>query len=333
MAMLVVKLLPATLALLAPNPRANGRPPLAAIAAPVSVAVVVRATPQVSGGTFRLGEIADIAGGDPALGRQLADVEVGTSPLPGLTRPLFPSDITVRLRQRGIDPKRVDLQCPPSIRVLRASGEVPVDALSDAARSALAESRGDAGADDLVEPMPLTSRVLVSPGKVTYRAGAPKGRAESGVMSVPVSILVDGVATRTVDVSFRITRALTAVVAARTLEANNEIRPEDVALAKVAAPSGGTVVTDPQVVVGKRTTRRIAQGAAITEAAVSFVKVVAVGARVSLTKTIGGITITAPGTARSAGGVGERIRVYVEDTKSEVAAVVLDAATVRAEDR
>lgn len=310
----------------------------AAVAAPVpgverSATVAVRATPQVPGATFRLRDIAEITGSDAALARQLADVEVGTSPLAGLSRALFPSDIVVRLRSRGIDPKRVDLQCPPSIRVTRAAAEAPAEAVIEAARAALTEARGAAAADEIAEPMPMVTRLLVTPGKLEYRPGAPHGRPENGLMSVPVTVVVDGAPVKTVDVAFRIRRAVPAVVALRQIEANTVLRAEDLTLARIEAPAGAVVITDPQAVVGKRTTRRVAQGAPVTEAVVGTVKVIASGARVSVMSSAGGVTITAPGTARGAAGIGERIRVWVDDTKKELAAIVVDETTVRLEDR
>lgn len=71
-----------------------------------SATVTVRAASEVAGRTFTLGEIADIRSADAALARRLAAVEVGASPLPGLSRPVGSADILVRLRQRKIDPDR-----------------------------------------------------------------------------------------------------------------------------------------------------------------------------------------------------------------------------------
>jgi flagella basal body P-ring formation protein FlgA len=300
---------------------------------PLPATVVVRAMPQVAGSTFRLGEIADITGEDRSLVRQLTEVEVGTAPLPGLTRPLYPSDIVIRLRYRGIDPKRVDLQCPPSIRILRVAGEVPGDAVTDAAKAALVASQGTAADDLIIEALPTTAKLLVSPGKLEYRAGAPRGRVESGTMTVPVTILVEGAPAKNVDVPFRIKRAVTAVVAMRDLEVGSVIRAEDVTVAKIETPAGGTTLIDPQLVIGRKTTRRIAQGAPLSDAVTGTVKIVANGARLVVVSAVGGVSISVPGTARSAGGVGERVRVYIEETKKELSGVVVDAATVRLEDR
>ena len=77
----------------------------ASVAAPVTV--TVQAISEVPGGVFTLGEIAQIAGKDKALIKQLSAVEVGTSPLPGLSRDLTPGDITVKLRANHLESSRV----------------------------------------------------------------------------------------------------------------------------------------------------------------------------------------------------------------------------------
>ena len=171
--MFATRVIPTLLVILAPTPKAAQ--PAVATVAKQPVVVTVRATPQVAGKTFRLGEIAEITGGDKAFVAQLADVEVGTSPLPGLMRSLFAADIVTRMRSRGIDPKRVTLQSPPSIRISRAAGEVPTDAMTEAAKAVLVESQGAAAADEIIEPLPMTTKLMVSPGKIEYRAGAPRG--------------------------------------------------------------------------------------------------------------------------------------------------------------
>src|SRR5438309_109855 len=55
--------------------------------------VTVRPNCEVTGPTFTLGEIAEIRSEDAALAAQLAGIEIGASPLPGLSRLINPGDI------------------------------------------------------------------------------------------------------------------------------------------------------------------------------------------------------------------------------------------------
>src|SRR2546423_1228460 len=108
-------------------------------AAPVTVNV--RETADVAGASFTLGEIAEIAGSDKDLVMQLSSVVVGSSPLPGLARPLGAGDILIKLRYNHLDPTRFLLHCPARMHVTRASSEIPVADVVKAAVDRLTDER------------------------------------------------------------------------------------------------------------------------------------------------------------------------------------------------
>jgi flagella basal body P-ring formation protein FlgA len=298
-----------------------------------SVTVTVKPTPEVAGQTFRLGEIAEITGEDPSLIAQLTTMEIGASPLPGLTRLLLPADIVVRMRYNRIQSSRVHLVSPPQIRVARTGAEIPMDEVVQTAQSSLQKSLEGQSDGIKLEPVSQNLRLYVTPGKREYLPGAPRGRIESGLMVVPVAILVDGKPSRNVEVSFKIKRVVTALVATRTLEIHEALTEGDVTLTQVEQASATLIyLTDPKSVVGKRTTRRIQQGQPLTANTLEGNPVVMAGAKVTLESVIGGVKITLPGVARTQGAVGERIRVYAPDTKKELSGIVVDAGTVRVEE-
>jgi len=300
--------------------------------APPAVTVTVREVADVAGRVFTLGEIAEVAGADRNLAAQVAAVEVGTSPLPGLSRPLSPADILARLRFHRIDPKRVQLTCPAAIRITRGGSEIPVDEIVQAAAEALRAARKDPDDGAIVEAAPLVARLFVVPGKRAYKAGTPRGQVEGGLAVVPVTVLVDGKPAKTVEVHFKIKRMVVTVVAKRPLEARATLTADDVMTAQVEArPGMSALLTDPGTVVGKRTTRRIAAGAPLTVASIESVPVITTGAKVTVQIAAGGIQISAPAVARSAGAIGEEIRVFVTATRKELKGTVVDGSTVRVE--
>src|SRR5690348_9363314 len=75
-----------------PTVKKADTPPTKKAEEPV-VHVVVRPVSEVANRLFTLGEIADITGQDKALQEQLAAVEIGAAPFPGMSRPLLPGDI------------------------------------------------------------------------------------------------------------------------------------------------------------------------------------------------------------------------------------------------
>jgi len=297
------------------------------------VRVVVKATADVPGRTFTLGEIADITGADKALTAQVSSTEVGTSPLPGLNRGITSFDIITRLRFNRIDTKQVDISCPPSVKVTRGGAEASAAEIVQAATASLEAARKGSDDNATFEPAPLIARLFVPAGKCVYQAGAPRGQVRGGAATVPVTILVDGNPVKTIEVAFRIKRMGTAVVAKRMLTAHTVLTADDLSVTSVEVQQGMTApVTSIDSILGKRTTRAVNQGAIITASSVEMAPVVASGAKVTVEVSIGGVRISAPAIARTPGAVGEKIRVMAMDTHKELVGTVVDAQTVRVEE-
>ncbi len=299
---------------------------------PSKVVVQLRTEPTVHGTVFTLGEIARVTGSDRALVERVSAVEVGTSPLPGLTRLLFLGDVITRLRYNGINPNSVVLESPPSIRIVREAARVDNTAIVQAATQQV-EAANSGDGELVVQASPPTTQLYVSPGVLTYQAGAPQGELGGGSVIVPVSILVDGKPAKSVDVLLKVHRKFAALVAARPLAAHDTIGAADVTTETVEAPLGGpSFLRDVNSVIGKRTTKQIPMGAPLREGDVEAVPVVVPGARVNVLITAGGFTIIAPAVARTQGAVGDRVRVFVKTTHKELSGTVVDAGTVRVEE-
>jgi flagella basal body P-ring formation protein FlgA len=298
-------------------------------AAPIQVSV--RAVSEVSGRTFTLGEVADITGDDKTLSAQIAAVELGTSPLVGLARGLTLGDIVVRLRMHRVDMKRVKVECPPGVKVQRGGQEVPVSEITAAAKAVLETTPGAAVPGVEMEPLPLSTRVMCTSGKREIKAGAPRGSLGSGVMTVPVTVYVDGAPARTIEVGFRVKRSIEMLVAARPIEAKQIITAEDVTLTRMEPVGSIQPLSDAALAIGKRATRRHLQGQPLTASSVEVPPAVLMGSRVQVLSGTGGITVTAEGIAKSAGAPGDVVTVTLLATRRDMKAVVVDAKTVKVE--
>jgi flagella basal body P-ring formation protein FlgA len=297
------------------------------------VKVTARPNCEVSGPVFTLGEIADIQGEDAALTAQLAAVEVGASPLPGLSRIINPGDITVRLRQHHLDIPRVEVALPPGMRISRPGHDIAVD---DVTKAAL-ESAKDAIKnlpDATLELIGNGSKLVVPAGKTQILAGAWRGSVDVGTLTVPVSVLVDGKPVQSVDLTFRVHRKTVALVARRTIQLHEIIGAEDVMLMPIdAATASASLITTVEESLGKRTTRRILVNAPISMEMIEKAPLVTANDSITIEYISGALVVTAPGVARQTGGEGDVIHVWAADTKRELDAVVVDRHTVRVEDR
>jgi flagellar basal body P-ring formation protein FlgA len=309
-----------------PKPAAKSEPALSA------VNVTVRAMAEVPGVRFTLSEIADIQGTDKELVAQLGKVEVGTSPLPGMSRNVTPGDITVRLRGARLESPRVVVTAPPVIRVTRAKNDVPPTDLLQAALP-IAQKAVEHLPDATLEPQPLSQNITLPTGRVVLIAGAHRGEPEIGTIHVPVSLNVDGKAQQTIEVAFRVRRRMEVVVVNRTVEVNETLEEADVSLVKMELPSGFTKpVTELKEAVGKRAKRRLMANQPISTMNLEIPPAISANARVTIEFIIGPVRIIAPGIAREAGAIGDTIRVYAPDTRKEVAAVIVDSRIVRISD-
>ncbi len=293
------------------------------------VTVTVQANAEVAGRAFTLGEIADITGGDQELIARLAAVEIGVSPLPGLSRLLTPGDITVRLRANRLESKRVEVLAPPSIRVTRAGHEVSADEITQAAIASAQAALKDVP-NLALEPVQTEDKITVPAGSLRILAGAYHGQPETGTIYVPVSLMVNGKPAHTVEVALRVRRKAEVLVATRTVEAHEILAVGDVALTPTDLPPGFTgPITELKEAIGKRAKRRLQANAPIPAAALETPPAISANDRITIEYVFGSIRITAPALARQAGGVGETIRVYALDTRKELDAVIVNSRMVR----
>lgn len=309
----------------------TGKGPLTGSSAGPVVTVAVRPQSEISGASITLGDIADVTGADKALATRVAGIDVGTAPLIGLSRTLLKSDIVTRLRYNRIDTTQVDVVSAPSVKVTRVGADVAIPEVVEFATNALKAARKDPSDSVQIEALPTPYKWVIPPGKRDMQAGPIRG-ADGGVATVPVTLMVDGKPAKTVEISFKIKRMGSVLVAARQLEAHTVLKAEDVSLAVQEVVPGSVALTDAALVIGMRTTRQIAAGAVLTKAAVETSPVIMIGAPVDVNVVVGGITVATSGVARSQGAAGDRIRVFISKTNKEVSAIVVDAKTVRVEE-
>ncbi|MCC5648002.1 flagellar basal body P-ring formation chaperone FlgA [Nostoc sp. CHAB 5824] len=295
----------------------------------IQITVMVKVNPEVAGQSFTLGEIAEITGNDKATIKQLSQLLIGTSPLPGMTRMLRPGDITVRLRGARLELPNIEVVAPPEMSIARAKSDVATDEIVKAALP-VAQDRIKEMADTSIEPIPPTNGVTLPKGNVTFAVGAVRGEPTLGKIMVPVALKIDGKIQQTVEVAFKVTRRTRVLIATRTLEPNEILTLEDIAFAKIDLPSGFVrPVQTLKDAVGRRVKSRVNADAPISLNLLDLPPAVKYNDRVTIEFIIGSVRITAPGLVRGMGAIGDTIRVHAPDTKKDLDAVVVDSRTVR----
>ena len=167
-------------------------------------------------------------------------------------------------------------------------------------------------------------------GKMNLVIGACKGRAENGLVSVPIRIEVDGRAFQSVEITLRVHRMMRVVVANRQLEPGDILTLDDVSLAKVDVISTGShLLTTTKPAIGKRVKRRILNDAPLAITDFETPPAVLANTEVTIQFNYGAIQVTARARTLQAGAIGETIRVQTTDTHKELDAVIVNGHTVR----
>lgn len=293
------------------------------------VTITVRPQSEVIGSWFTLGEIADIKGGDKTLRDRLSAIQVGVSPLPGLSRIIWPGDITVRLRSNKLDIPQLRLDALPETKITRASNSLEADEVTKAALIAGQIAIKDIP-DATLEPSQTAQKIVLPTGRLLIVAGGFRGTPESGSITIPVTMVVDGKAVQTVEVALKVRRKARVLLAKRAISPHEILTADDVYLAIAQLPAGFTQpCLDFKDAVGKRTRRNLMADLPISTVNLEIPPAINANDKITIEWIFGTARITAPGLSHQTGFIGDTIRVFATDTKKELDAVVVDSRTVR----
>jgi flagella basal body P-ring formation protein FlgA len=287
---------------------------------------------EVAGDQILLGSIARVDGDDAALVRRLEAVVLGRSPLPGKTRVLDGSAVLARIRQSGIDPGPLDLQIPAEVSVTRTGIAFSREQIESIVRDYIQEQTRGAGDRLRVKDLRVSETVVLPQGALTTRVVAPKNTEWAGTVPLSVIFKVDGEAERRVWVTASLERLIPVVVARRPLGRYKPIDDDDLEVKAVdAAGLSADCITNPELVIGKRTRRPVDAGTVLRPEMVEFPPLVKTGDRVRIIAETSGLRISAFGQVKQKGCQGELIPVVNLDSNKVIYARVVDSQTVKIE--
>jgi flagella basal body P-ring formation protein FlgA len=283
------------------------------------IVVSLRPESTVRGPEVRLGEIADITGGDAVAAERLRGVPVAKAPLPGLTRSLDASYLKARLRLAQVDMAGLVLDLPAAVSVTTASQQVSGADLIRAAREHILAARPDDAPRLTIQPTGVTPATLIVPvGHLELKVRSRAASELIGTVSVTVEAWVDGVMVRTVSVPVRVGLVTEVLVAARPIARAQTISLDDVRIERRELPPGQEPLREPAAAQGRRAVRNIAPGEPVLASLVIDPPLVRRGDIVQLTAEGRGVRAIARGEAKEDGKAGDVIRVRNLTSNREV---------------
>jgi flagella basal body P-ring formation protein FlgA len=283
----------------------------AAFAQPVRVCLSEVAIVDRDVVTF--GDVADLGGMDEAKAEVLASVELTSSPEPAHAMVIQKSDMELLLLRRGVDGRRVRLDGPDAVKIVREGIVIEESRIEAAIRDRVRAETGWADEDFALERLRGIEEV-----------GVPSGTCEIEVEALSddlarrplfdVTLFHNGQAVRTLHVSAKLCRYIDAFVAARDLGRDELIAAEDVRRTRVDANELSSrelegMIRSPEALVGREIRFSISEGDAITEDMIQSPTIIERGDRVVIQLTSGAVRLTASGIAGGSGREGENLRV------------------------
>lgn len=269
-----------------------------------------------------LSEVATVTGDDEQLVARAAALGVGYTPAPGFSRRLDRWTLRRELTQAfpGVE---LVFAGPESCRIAPDTRTVRSDELISAARIELGAAFGMS--DVTYEAQPGVCDLEVPSGREgqVLRARLDGRAPQSGLVSVPVEILVDGEPYRTVYTSWKVEAWREAPVLVRDVGPGEQLTRALFERRRVRVGIGpGEAYLTEAAADGALAVRGLRAGATVSNTDVRRALMVRRGDTVQLQVRKGNITATSTGIAADDGYLGDKVRV-VTTGQREVRAVIL----------
>jgi flagella basal body P-ring formation protein FlgA len=277
-----------------------------------------------------LSKIAKIEGGNPQVIHKLGNIVLGRAPLPGNSRKIDGNTIMARLRQNGIDLASLDLNIPPSITVSRSFIEVSPEKLKDLVADYITKNIIPGNPNANIKDIQVNESLRLPSNGITYEVSAPRNREMMGQVPFAVKFKVNGKLFKRVWATATLEVLAEVVITKKPLGRHKPITEDDLMVLKMdLAKVPSDVITDPEVVLGKRTRRAIGSQTVLRANLVEFPPLVRRGDMVMIVAETQGLKISALGQVKKKGALGDRIPVINFESKKVLYARVVDANTVK----
>jgi len=290
----------------------------------------VRDRVEIDGDEILLGQIAEIEGSDLRLNRHLEEILIGNAPLPGKSRHYDQSHLKLRLKQYDIDLSSVILEAPEHIEVSRSCIKIEKQKIEEIVSGFLRQNIPQENKNIRIKEIRVPEEVVLSKGNIAYKVTAADKQSLRGKCSIAVEFSVNGYDQKKIWATVVIEVLGPVVVTRKPLGRYKPIDEGDIELKTLdLSDLPDDVITDPEAVLGKRTTRAIGARVPLRADTVELPPLVKRGDLVVIIAESKGLKITTRGQVKKKGRLGEQIPVVNLDSNKVLYARVIDANTVK----
>ncbi len=295
----------------------------------------IRSEIQTSSRRVNLLDLCDPMGIPQSWKDSMARTDVGESPATGhekyINSEQFKSFLHRYLTSKGQDPAKTAIYLPERIVIKRLSMTIPREQIESIYRDFIASKAPWSAQDMEINAITYAGSLEVPAGDLTYEVVANPRERFLGNVAVTINFMVDGQKERSLRVGGKVGLFQNVLHAARLLKRNEIIRDNDLVIQKVnVSDVPDRFAIQPDQAIGKRVLRDIGLNQPVVLADIDNPLALKRGTVVTIVYEQPGLMLTAKGTAREDGSVGETIRVVNVTTNRTISCLVVDETTVQA---
>jgi flagellar basal body P-ring formation protein FlgA len=301
----------------------------ALLAAPLTT-IRVRDRVAIDGDEVLLGQIAEIEGSDARLIRNLKDILIGRAPLPGKSRQYDQNYLKLRLKKYDIELSTIIFEAPEQVEVSRSCVTIQKQKIEEIVSDFLLQNTSHENKNIRIKAIRAPEEVVLPKGQISYKVTAADNQPLRGQCSIAVEFSVNGYDQKKIWTSAVVEVLGPVVVTRKPLGRYKPIDEDDIELKTMdLSDLPDDVITDPEAVLGKRTTRAIGAQVPLRADTIELPPLVKRGDLVMIIAESKGLKIMTRGQVKKKGRLGEQIPVVNLDSKKILYARVLDANTVK----
>jgi flagella basal body P-ring formation protein FlgA len=305
---------------------------ISGMAQAADVSVTLKEKVVVKGAQIHLGDICHIESLDPDLGQQLNRLVVAKAPQPGRSRKISIDYLRLRIKQMDLSPDTIMFSGPELIHVARDGFEISEEEIAKIVDEFLQTNRIWGEAAVKIKDIQFSADRTLPKGHTTYQVEQPDHLRSLSTLPLSIVFDVDGKYQKTVRANVKVAALGSVVITAKPIGRLKPISVEDLKVEVMDLVGlSKNVITDINEIVGKRARRNIQAGEFLRPDLIEMPPLVKRGDMVVIVAESNGLKVTAIGEVKSAGRLGERVKVVNLDSNKRLSAWVVDNKTVKVE--
>lgn len=271
----------------------------------------------LSGGKIRLSDVAVIESSDTDLKAKLEAMALGPAPRVGQAFTFRPESVRLLLRRDkhllGVSDKDIAFEGSGSTRVRVESQEIEPSALLQRLTAWIEGEAATTFGAERVEVSFLTKPPKVAVPKGEWTAKPAMNRLPSrltSILSVPVSVAVDGETFQTLTLALKLRAFATAGVVTRAIHRHETLDADAIDWKEldITTLNGEAPISESQDISGWRATRSLSVGDPLTQQSIESIPIIQKGDPITVYLEAPQLRITMAGEAQQDGRLGDVIR-------------------------